>query len=62
MRSVDRRTAILQMSAVAGAVLLTEGVRGESTGQAQTAAAPAAPPSGPFTLPALPYAYDALEP
>jgi len=62
MRSVDRRTAILQMSAVAGAVLLSEGVRAESAGQAQTAAAPAAPPSGPFTLPALPYAYEALEP
>jgi len=30
MRSVDRRTAILQMSAVAGAVLLSEGVRAES--------------------------------
>jgi len=60
---VNRRTAILQMGALASAALLTETLRAEGwpTGQAP-AAAPAAPPSGPFTLPPLPYAYDALEP
>jgi Fe-Mn family superoxide dismutase len=48
---------------VASTLLLTEALHGEglSSGQA-AAAASAAPPSGPFTLPPLPYAYDALEP
>jgi Fe-Mn family superoxide dismutase len=60
---VNRRTAILQMGALASAALLTETLSAEGwpTGQAP-AAAPATPPSGPFTLPPLPYAYDALEP
>jgi superoxide dismutase, Fe-Mn family len=62
---IDRRTAMLQMGAVAGAALIAETVRAEGlTGQAASAAptTPPAPPAGPFTLPPLPYAYDALEP
>ena len=63
MTSIDRRTALLQMGAIAGAALLAETVRGEGIAMGQTPAAPpAAPPTGPFTLPPLPYAYDALEP
>jgi Fe-Mn family superoxide dismutase len=69
MMSVDRRTALLQMGALAGSVLLVDGLHAESSrgGQAAAtqAAAPAAapaPPTGPFTLPPLPYGYDALEP
>ncbi len=62
MRSVDRRTAILQMSAVAGAALLAENLRAANAAQAQAAPAPAAAPTGPFTLPKLPYGYEALEP
>ena len=62
MTLVDRRTAMLQMGAVAGAVLLTDNVRAESTPAGQAAAPAAAPPTGPFKLPALPYAYEALEP
>jgi len=60
---VNRRTAILQMGAVASAALLTEplGAEGWPAGQAPVAAA-VAPPAGPFTLPPLPYAYEALEP
>jgi Fe-Mn family superoxide dismutase len=49
------------MSALAGAALLTDTLHAEGTGAGQ-AAAPAPPPAGPFTLPTLPYAYDALEP
>jgi Fe-Mn family superoxide dismutase len=61
MSLVNRRTAILQMSALASAVILTEnlGAAGSPAGQA---AAASAPPAGPFILPPLPYAYDALEP
>ena len=59
MTSIDRRTAILQMGALAGATLLTERLAGEAAPGIQ---APAASPSAPFTLPPLPYAYDALEP
>ena len=63
MLSIDRRTALLQMGAVAGAAFLTETVRAEGAPIEQAPAAPAAaPPTGPFTLPALSYAYDALEP
>ena len=64
MYSIDRRTALLQMGAVAGAAFLAETARaaeGSPNGQAP-AAPPAAAPTGPFTLPALPYAYYALEP
>ena len=60
---IDRRTAMLQISTLAGAALLTRNISAEGTPAGQTPAAPAAaPPTGPFTLPALPYAYDALEP
>jgi Fe-Mn family superoxide dismutase len=60
---VDRRTAMKHIGGVASALLITESMRAEglSTGQA-AAAAPTAPATGPFTLPPLPYAYDALEP
>ena len=63
MTLVDRRTAMLQMGALAGAVLLTDNLRAEGPQAAQTApAATPGPPHGPFTLPPLPYAYEALEP
>ncbi len=65
---MNRRTAIKHLGGAASALLLTETLRAETltadalaAGQAP-AAAPAAAPTGPFTLPALPYAYDALEP
>jgi len=60
---MDRRTAIKHLGGAASALLLTKASRAEglTAGQAATAA-PSAPPSWPFTLPALPYAYDALEP
>jgi len=61
---MNRRMAIKQMTGAASAVLLVSasakahGVEAAAMGQA----APAPPPTGPFTLPPLPYAYDALEP
>jgi superoxide dismutase, Fe-Mn family len=62
---ISRRTALLRMGAVAGTVagvtVLAETLRGEASSNGQAAPAPA-PPTGPFTLPPLPYAYDALEP
>jgi Fe-Mn family superoxide dismutase len=56
---MDRRTAIKHLGGVASALLLTEAISGQvlPAGQAATA-----PPASPFTLPPLPYAYDALEP
>jgi superoxide dismutase, Fe-Mn family len=62
MTHVDRRTAMLQMGALAGAAILTANLQAEQTQAAALAAPAAASPAGPFTLPALPYAYDALEP
>src|SRR5208282_6253804 len=62
MSSVSRRKAIVQMSALAGAAVLVEGLGAEGLLTGQAAAPAAAPPTGPFTLPPLPYAYDALEP
>ena len=67
---MDRRTAIKHLGGVASALLLTETLGAEGVLPSQAAAQiapspatqPAAPPSGPFTLPPLPYAYDALEP
>jgi Fe-Mn family superoxide dismutase len=51
------------MSAIASAALLAKGLRSEGTPGGQAAATPPpAAPAGPFTLPPLPYAYDALEP
>ena len=63
MSSINRRTALLQMGAVASAAFIAETLHAEGFPSGQTApAAPPAPPTGPFTLPPLPYAYDALEP
>jgi len=61
---MNRRTAIKQMSGLAGAVLLTSANANASNSLdgAQAAPTPAPVASGPFTLPPLPYAYDALEP
>jgi Fe-Mn family superoxide dismutase len=65
---MDRRTAIKSIGSVASVLLLTDNLRADGTpdgrpgaGQAP-ASTPPAPPTGPFTLPALPYAYEALEP
>src|SRR5450631_1155890 len=57
---MNRRTALKHLSAAAGTLLLTDALQLHAEALPQ-AAAPA-PPSGPFTLPPLPYAYDALEP
>jgi len=59
---MNRRTAIKQMGGLASAVLLSETVVGTGRAYAGQAAAAPAAPTGPYTLPALPYAYDALEP
>ena len=56
---MDRRTAIKHIGSAAGALLLAEALNGQASPTSQAAAAP---PAGPFTLPPLPYAYDALEP
>jgi len=60
---MDRRTAIKHLGGAASALLLTEALSGQAppAGQAAVLTPPAAP-TGPFTLPPLPYAYDALEP
>ena len=60
---IDRRTAIKHLGGAASALLLTETLLAEGFPEGQTApATPPAAPTGPFTLPPLPYAYDALEP
>lgn len=61
--TMDRRTALKQFGGVASTLLLADKLRAEGfpNPQAPSAAASAAP-GGPFTLPPLPYAYDALEP
>jgi Fe-Mn family superoxide dismutase len=62
---MNRRMAIKQMGGVASAVLLTSAAvnaRATSGGQAAAAPALAPAPTGPFTVPALGYGYDALEP
>jgi Fe-Mn family superoxide dismutase len=61
---MDRRSALKYLGGAASALLLTNTLRAESFPSGQMAAAPssATPPTGPFTLPPLPYAYDALEP
>jgi Fe-Mn family superoxide dismutase len=56
---MDRRTAIKHLGGVASALLLTDAISGQALPAVQAAAAP---PASPFTLPPLPYAYDALEP
>jgi Fe-Mn family superoxide dismutase len=60
---MDRRTAIKHLGGAASALLLTETLLAEVFPNGQTVpAAPPPPPSGPFILPPLPNAYDALEP
>ncbi len=61
---MNRRSALKNFGAAAGSLLLTQRLTSQApaTVQAPSPAAPPAPPSGPFKLPALPYAYDALEP
>ena len=62
---MNRRMAMKQMGGVASAVLLSAtGAKGSGIvgGRPQAAPAAAPAPTGPFTVPALPYAYDALEP
>jgi Fe-Mn family superoxide dismutase len=58
---MNRRTALKQMSGLASAVLMSDALLTPAKGRAQAAPAAAAP-TGPYTLPPLPYAYDALEP
>jgi Fe-Mn family superoxide dismutase len=59
---MNRRMAMKQMGGVASAVLLSA-TGAKASVVAEPQAAPAAPaPTGPFTVPALPYGYDALEP
>ena len=62
---MNRRTAIKHLGGAASALLLAESLSAEALSGGQAAApatAPATAPTGPFTLPALPYAYEALEP
>jgi Fe-Mn family superoxide dismutase len=59
---MNRRTALKHLGGAASALLLTETLRADGLPAGQAVAAPAAAPTGPFTLPPLPYAYDALEP
>jgi len=60
---MNRRTAIKHLGGAASALLLAETLPAEALAASQaSAAAPAAAPTGPFTLPALPYAYESLEP
>jgi Fe-Mn family superoxide dismutase len=56
---MDRRTAIKHMGGMASTLLFTEVLSSQTL---PAGSAPAALPAGPFTLPPLPYAYDALEP
>lgn len=58
---IDRRTALKGLGSAAGALLIAEALPSASHAQSASASAPA-PPAGPFKLPPLPYAYDALEP
>jgi Fe-Mn family superoxide dismutase len=60
---MDRRTALKHLGGAASALLLTETLAAGGFESAQApAAAPPAPPTGPFKLPPLPYTYEALEP
>jgi superoxide dismutase, Fe-Mn family len=64
---MDRRTAIKHVGGAASALLLIDNLalksaNAEQAPAAAPAATPAAAPTGPFKLPALPYAYEALEP
>jgi Fe-Mn family superoxide dismutase len=57
---MNRRDAI-KTALLAGSVLTSSGL-GNLWAQSPVPSAPAAGPTGPFTLPPLPYAYNALEP
>ncbi|MBE2179554.1 MAG: superoxide dismutase [Chthoniobacterales bacterium] len=58
-----KRRDFLRLGAVGSAVMLSGGFLGKAFGAASSSHAAAADQSsGPFTLPPLPYAYDALEP
>ena len=64
---IDRRTALKHLGGAASALWLSETLSTEISAAAQAPASSPAPaaaqtPTGPFKLPALPYAYDALEP
>jgi Fe-Mn family superoxide dismutase len=59
---MDRRTALKQLGATAGAMMMTDTLSSEVLTTSQAVPTPAPVPTGPFTLPPLPYAYDALEP
>jgi Fe-Mn family superoxide dismutase len=59
---MNRRTALKHLGGAAGVLVLTDGLHADSLSNEQAGTPPATPPSGPFTLPPLPYAYDALEP
>lgn len=60
---MDRRTAIKHLGGAASALFLTDALYAKRLPAYQAAAASSASPApGPFTLPPLPYAYDALEP
>lgn len=57
---MNRRSALKGLGLAAG--LAATGTAFEVNSWAQAAAPPPAPAAGPFTLPPLPYGYDALEP
>ena len=60
---MNRRTAIKHLGGAASALLMTKALYSQALPPGQAAAAtPPAAPAAPFTLPPLPYAYDALEP
>ncbi|HEX4320733.1 MAG TPA: superoxide dismutase [Acidobacteriaceae bacterium] len=59
---MNRRMAIKQMTGAASAVLLSAASSKASGVTANGQAAPAPAPTGPYTLPPLPYGYDALDP
>jgi superoxide dismutase, Fe-Mn family len=64
---MDRRTAMQHLGGIAGALLMSKAFRAEAypnlhVATPNTAQAQAATPAPTFTLPSLPYAYDALEP
>ena len=56
---INRRQALKRMGGAAGALVLSDALTHAIAAPLQAAAAT---PAGAFTLPALPYAYDALEP
>jgi len=60
--TMNRRTALKHLGGAAGVLVLTDALRADSLPNGQAAGPPATPSPGPFSLPPLPYAYDALEP